>query len=130
MQCSKPREYSITSSAREQRRPRAYRLMKPTMIRRMTAPIVALTMEPMNPANGTIPNCCSSLDTDESTDDAKHDVPNQAITKAAHNITGQPASDCTDDQRNDDAVNSDHDDPPLGGIRNPVAPYWTRPEAN
>jgi hypothetical protein len=37
-----------------------YRLMKPTMTKSTTAPITALTIEPMKPENGTNPNCVSS----------------------------------------------------------------------
>jgi hypothetical protein len=34
--------------------------MKPTMTKSTTAPITALTIEPMKPENGTNPNCVSS----------------------------------------------------------------------
>ena len=85
----------------------------------MTAPIVALTIEPMKPENGMKPSCRSSQTPDEGADDAEDDVPEQSRSKTAHDLPGQPAGDGADDEHDDDAIDVDHDILPAGGNERP-----------
>ena len=81
--------------------------MNPTMTRSMTAPIVALTIDPRKPANGTKPSCLSSQTPMNAPMMPMMMFQIRPKPESAHDLPGQPAGDRADDQHDDDAF--DHD---------------------
>jgi hypothetical protein len=83
--------------------------MNPTMTKSMTAPIVALTIDPMKPANGRNPNCVSSQTPMKAPTIPMTMFQRRPEAKTAYDLPGQPAGNRADDQHDDNAVYSNHD---------------------
>ena len=79
--------------------------------------MVALTIEPMKPANGTKPNCVSNQTPMKAPTMPMTMFQIESETETAYDLPGQPAGDRADDQHDDDAVYFDHDVLPLAAGR-------------
>ena len=75
--------------------------------------MVALTIEPMKPANGTKPSCGSSQTPMKAPTMPMTMFQSSPKPKSAHDLPGQPAGDRADDQHDDKAFYSNHDVLPL-----------------